>query len=74
MNDERRLHPTPFACELKLVAHFKRGHITYIVYKDKDGKAFTENILSQGRKKTFFKKFSTPDAYLLGYLLGNQER
>lgn len=64
-----RLSPT-----LQLISHFTKNHITYLVFRDKSGNTFVEELKKTGRKKEFLEKLSPNNAHLLGYLLANEDQ
>ena len=56
-----------------LVSHFCKGNSTLVVFMDKHGASFVYEVSQIGRQKEFINRLSPRDAYLLGYLLANEE-
>src|SRR5689334_7837509 len=65
---ERMLPPQYF-----LVSHFCKGNTTLVVFMDRHGDSFVHEVSEIGRHKAFINRLSPRDAYLLGYLLANEE-
>lgn len=62
------------APELQLISHYTKNNTTYIVLRDKEGQILIEELNKTGRSKEFLDKLSPKNAYLLGYLLANEDQ
>ncbi|MBN9287188.1 MAG: hypothetical protein BGO43_02105 [Gammaproteobacteria bacterium 39-13] len=60
--------------EFQLISHYTKNCMTYIVLRNKAGQIFVEELQKTGRKKEFLDKLSPNNAYLLGYLLANEDQ
>lgn len=56
-----------------LISHFCKGNSTLVVFMDKHGASFVHEVSQIARQKEFINRLSPKDAYLLGYLLANEE-
>lgn len=64
---------TRFWGRTRIVGHFDKNAITYLIWKNRRGEVYSDAILSLAKEKSFWKRLSKQDAFLFGCLLGAEQ-